>query len=109
VRVATTSVWVTSQRIASSSIRTGMWVIGSSKRCWAHSTRSFRVNPNRVPKRHESSTSLGWNALIASSKASAGSGSNTAPTASIPNSRITACVTSTLLLAASLTSSRSTI
>ena len=48
VRVATTSVWVTSQRTASSSIRTGMCVIGTSNRCLAHSTRSLRVSPKRV-------------------------------------------------------------
>ena len=109
VLVATTRVWITSQRIESSSIRTGMWVtaVSGSKRALAHSTRSLRVNPKRVSDMQESRTSPGSWARTASSSASAGSGSITSPTEPIPNSESTAIVTSTLARAASRSSPES--
>ncbi len=44
---------MTSQRIASSSTRTGTWVTGASKRSRAHSIRSRRRKPKRLSGRHE--------------------------------------------------------
>ena len=87
-------------------IRTGMWVtLTSGSNCLrAHSTRSLRVNPKRVSSRQESSTSPGSWARTASSSASAGWGSITSPTESIPYSERTDIVTSTRARAASRSS-----
>ena len=103
VCVATTSVWVTSQRTESSATRTGMWVkvtSGSTLRR-AHSTRSLRMIPIRVSGSAERRTSPGSNARTASSSASIESESMTSPTESRPNSANTDIVTSTRLSAAS--------
>jgi hypothetical protein len=109
VWLATTSVWLFSQLIESSVIRTGMCVTetSGSKRASAHETRSLRVNPKRVSAAHESSTSPGSWARTASSSASDGSGSITSPTDSIPYSERIDIVTSTRALAASRSSPES--
>ena len=109
VWVATTRVWITSQRTESSSIRTGMWVTvtSGSKRFLAHSTRSLRVKPKRVSEAQESSTSPGSWARTASSSASDGSRSITSPTDSIPYSERIDIVTSTRARAASRSSPES--